>query len=121
MIPTHDWLFKKENNIMVGTSYLHLLRNIHFQEILKVVTQSEGVSRKNVEDILNYLMISSYNAGSSRIKQVLTKNGISNLAQINKVKSEHLLNLLTSKAPLETRDYLKRVLKHKDRFKQIIK
>ncbi len=86
-----EYLFNPENNIEIGSAYLHLLKSKHFADVKT--------------DIKNcYVTICGYNWGPTAVrKQILSKH------PINKMNDEEVYLLLRQRAPIETKDYLKMV------------
>jgi len=87
-----EYLYDPDNNIELGTAYMHLLKNRYFG---------------NVNDTLKnrYLTICAYNWGPTAIS-----NKIMNSHDIDQMDSQGLYVLLREKTPQETKDYLKKVI-----------
>lgn len=100
-VPEPDFLYRPENNVMIGTKYLAILRDRYFSEI------SDPIKRL-------YLMIAAYNWGPTRVRTAIRRKRV-NLD----VGSELLFQKLQEITPEETRTYLKQVLRYKDEFAEL--
>ena len=78
---------------MLGTAYVHLLKNQHF-----------GNARDALKNL--YLTICAYNWGPTAVNSKIV-----NTHNINQMDSQQLYALLRERTPQETRDYLKKVTK----------
>lgn len=99
--PDIETLYDREKNILLGTTYLHLLKYKHFKPV------------KNGEKS-NYLIICAYNTGPGNVARAIinSKNVSSACSKVNKMKEKELyLNLINKLPYKETRDYLERVNK----------
>lgn len=85
------YLYDPENNIELGTAYVHLLKNKHFGGV--------NDSLKN-----RYIIICAYNWGPTAVNRKIVNNH-----KIDQMDSAHLYALLREKTPQETKDYLKKV------------
>ena len=105
--PNRAYLFHPQRNIDTGTAYLHLL-NTRF-----LVNIDNPISRF-------YLMISAYNGGASRALGVFDSDKEEAIDIINDLPPKDVLAMLVLQHPAkESRDYLKKVLKHQVDFYQI--
>ena len=86
-----EYLYNSNNNIEMGTAYVHLLKNQHFGHIKDTL--------KN-----QYIIICAYNWGPTALNQKII---ISN--DIYRMSANQLYALLGERTPEETRDYLRKV------------
>ncbi len=100
-VPEPDFLYRPENNVMIGTKYLAILRDRYFSEI------ADPIKRL-------YLMIAAYNWGPTRVRTAIRKKRV-NLD----VGSELLFQKLQEITPEETRTYLRQVLRYKEEFAEL--
>jgi soluble lytic murein transglycosylase-like protein len=87
--PTLQELQDPKTNIRLGSAYLRLLLDSHFDDI------------KN-EDVRVALALAAYNWGPTRLRRVLRQTGLP--ATLDEVES-----LLEKHAPVETRDYVREI------------
>jgi membrane-bound lytic murein transglycosylase C len=98
-VPERDYLFNPDNNIKLGTAYLHILINNY----LRGVRDAE---------VLTLLAISSYNTGVGNTAMAYTGNRNFREATsiINGMPSIHHYEFLRANLPYqETRDYIQKV------------
>lgn len=89
---TWQFLYNPENNIELGSAYLHLLKYKHFTDVMDEL--------KN-----NYVSICGYNWGpNSMRKKIVDKYPINNMSD------SEVYMLLRQKTPKETRNYIKKVI-----------
>jgi membrane-bound lytic murein transglycosylase C len=99
IMPDSDFLYAPDKNIMIGTTYLKLLRDQYFQEIKD-------------EKKRQYLVTCSYNWGPNRIKKAINKG------QLNpRASATELFQKLQQISPAETSDYLRKVTRYTTEFK----
>jgi membrane-bound lytic murein transglycosylase C len=101
IILSPSYLYNEENNVKIGTAYLHIL----FYNYLKKI--------KNKESRL-YCTISAYNTGAGNVAKAFigTKNINKASTYINNISSEEVYKKLIKNLPYdETRKYLKKVYK----------
>lgn len=85
------YLYNPQNNIELGTAYVHLLKNKHF-----------GGMNDTLKN--QYITICAYNWGPTAVnKKIVNKHNV------EAMDSQQLYALLREKTPHETRDYLKKV------------
>ncbi len=97
-VPTPEFLYNPDNNILLGTTYLELLFKNYFQDVKD--------SGKQLD-----LVVSAYNWGPSAVRRnVVSKVDIAEMSE-NQVR-EYLLD----HAPNETRKYLINVLNRKTQY-----
>ncbi len=91
-VPTKEYLYIPGNNIQLGTAYLHML-------------QTERLEYKRDDEKRKYLAICAYNWGMGSInRKIIGKH------DVNAMDSGELREVIKSRAPKETSDYLDRVL-----------
>lgn len=100
-VPEPDFLYRPDNNVMIGTKYLAILRDRYFSEIVDPIKRL-------------YLMIAAYNWGPTRVRSAIRKKRV-NLD----VGSELLFQKLQEITPEETRTYLKQVIRYKEEFAEL--
>ena len=86
-----EYLYDPDNNIELGTAYIHLLKNSHFGDVKETL--------KN-----RYLTICAYNWGPTAVNKKIVNNH-----NISQMGDQQLYTLLRERTPQETRDYLKKV------------
>lgn len=90
-------LMHPENNIYYGTAYLYLIKRYHLN----------GVTD---HDTMNYLLIASYNAGSTAVLRHFGDTKEKAIRTINSMSAEEVYRSLTQTyRSAETRTYLRRV------------
>jgi membrane-bound lytic murein transglycosylase C len=99
LLPTTKYLYDTEKNIMVGSTYIQLLRDQYFSDI----------KDKKKRD---YLITCSYNWGPHRIKSAIAKGRLS-----TRTPASDLFTRLQQIAPAETSDYLRKVTKYASEFR----
>lgn len=90
-VPTVDYLYEPENNIELGSAYLHLLCYRYFRDI-----QGEGKNR--------YVAVCGYNWGPTAMRSKVVSRH-----PLNEMEEEAVFALLQEETPAETRDYLQKV------------
>ena len=101
VIPEADFLYDPEKNIMIGTTYLQLLRDQYF-------AQYQNDEKKT------YLMIASYNWGPDRIQRLVKKGRLK-----MQDSGRQLFEQIEATAPRETADYLIKVMKYRDEYRVV--
>ncbi len=104
-----SYLYKSENNIKIGTAYVHIL---YYRYLRKI---------KNPESRI-YCTIAAYNTGSSNVAKAFVKTGrMSDAAPIiNSKTPQEVYNILINNLPYkETRNYLKKVSKTMSEYNSI--
>lgn len=95
--PSRRTLFDPENNIMMGTAYLALIRDLYLAGI------KDSLS-------LEYAIAASYNGGAGSVLRVFSQDRKKAIDEINKLTSEQVYHKITTKHPSnETRRYLTKV------------
>jgi len=107
-VPTKEFLFKPNNNIQMGTTYIDLLTTRYFKEVKDAKTRQ-------------YLMICAYNTGAGNVSVAYTDD--TNLSEAfskinNMSPEENYKHLRKNLEYAEARNYLKKVT---DRRKQYSK
>lgn len=101
-----DYLYDQDNNLLLGTAYLHLLANRYLSGI------HDEVSRL-------YCVLASYNIGVGNLAKTFTREkGLSKaVKRANSMSSQELYDFLQAHLPAEeTRNYLKKVLARKRNY-----
>jgi membrane-bound lytic murein transglycosylase C len=103
-IPSRQYLFNAENNIEMGTSYLHLLES-RYLEAIKNRTSRE------------YCVIAAYNTGSGNVLRTFSKDRKEAVDIINRMTPDKVYkNLRTSLSSREARRYVMKVTEAKKRY-----
>jgi len=89
---TPEYLYNPENNIELGSAYLHLLKYKHFSDV-----RGELKNR--------YVSICSYNWGPTSMRKKIVDR-----YPITAMSDGELYAILRRKTPLETREYIKKVI-----------
>lgn len=106
IIPSKAFLFNVANNIEVGTAYLDILESRYLK----------GIKNK---EIRNYAAIASYNGGAGNLYKSLSWGGKKSTAikRLNSMTPKEAYWFITNKHNREeTRNYLKRVTKHRKKY-----
>ncbi len=104
--PSPQTLLSPQNNIEIGSGYLHLLDTRY----LKKIAQSRS---------RHYAMISSYNGGVGATLRTFDKKQSAAFAKINREKPTYVYQQLVTHHPFsESRNYLKKVISAENRFKK---
>ena len=103
-IPSKEYLFDANNNIELGTAYLHVLAYNQLEDI------HDEVSRE-------YCVISAYNTGTGNVLKVFSAKRTEATAAINRSQPATVYQKLRGGLPYqETRDYLKKVVDYRKQF-----
>ena len=103
-IPSKEYLFDANNNIELGTAYLHVLAYNQLEDI------HDEVSRE-------YCVISAYNTGTGNVLKVFSAKRTEATAAINSSRPATVYQKLRGGLPYqETRDYLKKVVDYRKQF-----
>lgn len=105
-IPTKEYLFKPENNIQMGCTFIDILTSRYFERAEDKTTRQ-------------YLMISAYNTGAGNVSVAYT--GGTNISEaipkINNMSPEENYNHLRENLEYaEARKYLKKVTSRRDQY-----
>ncbi len=102
--PTREYLFVPENNIRMGTAYLHILDTRY----LKMVQ-----NRRSRE----YCVIAGYNTGSGNVLRAFHRDRRQAVARINAASPQEVYEGLVRNLPYqETRNYLPKVVKLRSKY-----
>lgn len=102
--PTQSVLFKPQQNIDIGTAYLHMLDDIYLNKVSN--TQSR-----------EYSVISAYNGGAGNVFKTFSKTRKHAPAVINNLSPSQVFWRLTQKHPRsESRRYLEKVTDYKKKY-----
>ncbi len=102
--PSRNYLFNPENNIDMGTAYLHILKTRYLKDI-------------NNPRSLSYSMISAYNGGAGNVFKTFHRDRKRAPAVINTKSSATVYQDLTKRHPSqESRRYLYKVVKAQKEF-----
>lgn len=102
--PTREYLFVPENNIRMGTAYLHILDTRY----LKMVQNPR--SRE-------YCVIAGYNTGSGNVLRAFHRDRNQAVARINAASPREVYEHLVRNLPYqETRNYLPKVVRFKSKY-----
>lgn len=102
--PTREVLFRVEDNIMIGTAYLHLLQTHYLASI------NRQLSRQ-------YAVISAYNGGAGNVAKTFSGDRKRAWQLINRLNSPDVYQQLTTRHPkAESRRYLQKVIKAKKKY-----
>lgn len=106
--PSRDYLFVPENNIRMGTAYLHILDSRY----LKMVENQ--ASRE-------YCVIAAYNTGSGNVLKAFADNRQQAVGAINNNSPRQNYNHLVRHLPYrETRQYLPKVVELKKKYQRTL-
>jgi membrane-bound lytic murein transglycosylase C len=96
--PEPDFLYVPENNLLLGTAYLHILDDNYFYGI------RDPLKRE-------YLMVSAYNGGVGRVIKRVLKN-----YNVPEMTLDELYSILRREMPEETGSYLAKVISRKKNY-----
>ena len=97
-MPTASFLYESNNNLLLGTAYMHVLKEQYLYGI------KDPLKRE-------YLMLAAYNGGIGRvIKRVLKRCNVPSMSP------SEVYDVLIQKMPNETKDYLKKVTSRKEKY-----
>lgn len=103
-IPSREYLFDPQNNIELGTAYLHVLMYSQLDDVANTVSRE-------------YCVISAYNTGPGNVYKTFAKEQRVAVDQINSLQPAALYDRLRSSLPYqETRDYLAKVVGFRKQF-----
>ncbi|MCC2607127.1 murein transglycosylase domain-containing protein [Planctobacterium marinum] len=102
--PTQSVLFRPQDNIDIGTAYLHLLDDVYLKNI------KQAQSRE-------YATISAYNGGAGNVFKTFNSNRERAISNINRLSAKQVYDSLTTRHPrAESRRYLEKVLNFKQNY-----
>ena len=103
-IPSKQYLFDADNNIEMGSAYLHLLQSRYLENI------KNQVSRE-------YCVIAAYNTGSGNVLNTFSKDRKKAVDIINRMSPEAVYRKLRNSLPYqEARRYIMKVTEAKKRY-----
>lgn len=103
-IPSRDYLFDPQNNIELGTAYLHVLMYNQLDDVANTVSRE-------------YCVISAYNTGPGNVYKTFAKEQRVAVDLINSLQPSALYDRLRTGLPYqETRDYLAKVVGFRKQF-----
>lgn len=104
VIPSKQYLFNANNNINLGTAYLHILKNRYLSGIGNATSKE-------------YCVISAYNTGSGNVLGVFGANKDEATRKINRLYPHTLYDILVKKLPYkQTRQYLQKVVRYQNYY-----
>ena len=97
-VPSPNFLFQPDNNIELGTAYLHVLTYREMKQI------QDAVAR-------DYCVIAAYNTGPGNVFKTFAQDRKTAVEKINRLSPSALYRSLRTSLPYkETRNYLKKVV-----------
>ena len=103
-IPSRDYLFDPDNNIELGSAYLHVLSYVQLERIENLVARE-------------YCVISAYNTGPRNVFKAFATDQTAAINQINSLQPPAVYDRLRAHLPYqETRDYLSKVVGFRKQF-----
>jgi len=103
-MPTKSVLFTPEQNIDIGTAYLHILDDIYLKNLINVTSRE-------------YSVISAYNGGAGNVMKTFSKDRKLAPAVINGLAPAQVYWRLTQKHPrAESRRYLEKVTEFRKKY-----
>ena len=103
-MPTRSVLFQVEDNIHIGTAYLHLLQTRYLAKV------NSGLRR-------HYSVISAYNGGAGNVAKTFSSNRERAWQLINQSSAVQVYQKLTKSHPkAESRRYLEKVIKAQKKY-----
>ena len=102
--PTKTVLFSPENNIDIGSAYLHILQTRYLVNVRDKVSQE-------------YSMISAYNGGTGNVLKTFDSNRTRAMNKINQTSTSNVYKKLRYNHPrTESQNYLEKVTKAKKHY-----
>lgn len=101
--PSGEYLFDVENNIRMGTAYLHILQSRYLVDV------TNPTSRE-------YCVIAAYNGGVGNVLKCFSRDRKAAITAINQLAAKDVYARLRQKMPSETQRYLVKVNKAKRRY-----
>ncbi len=103
-IPSKQYLFNANNNIKLGTAYLHILKDRYLSGIGNATSKE-------------YCVISAYNTGSANVLGIFSSNRYEATRKINRLYPHTLYGVLVKKLPYkQTREYLQKVVRYQSYY-----
>ncbi len=104
--PSRDYLFNAQNNIIVGSAYLTILRDNYLSKIENPTSQL-------------YCIISAYNSGAGNVFKTFHRSRKQAIARINSLSVDEVLWRLRNHQPSkEARRYVEKVLAYQKKYYQ---
>lgn len=102
--PSRQYLFNSQNNILVGSAYLKILRDRYLSKIHHPTSQL-------------YCIISAYNSGAGNVFKTFADSPRRAIEAINQLSPDAVLWKLRKHQPsLEARRYIEKVLAHQKKY-----
>lgn len=102
--PSKEVLFSPENNIDIGSAYLHILQTRYLVKVSNKVSQE-------------YSMISAYNGGTGNVLKTFDNDRTRAMNKINQTSTSNVYKKLRYNHPrTESRNYLEKVTKAKKKY-----
>ncbi|WP_369922522.1 murein transglycosylase domain-containing protein [Marinomonas polaris] len=102
--PSKEVLFSPENNIDIGSAYLHILQTRYLVKVSNKVSQE-------------YSMISAYNGGTGNVLKTFDKDRTRAMNKINQTSTSNVYKKLRYDHPrTESQNYLEKVTKAKKNY-----
>ena len=102
--PSKEVLFSPENNIDIGSAYLHILQTRYLVKVSNKVSQE-------------YSMISAYNGGTGNVLKTFDNDRTRAMNKINQTSTNNVYKKLRYDHPrTESRNYLEKVTKAKKKY-----
>lgn len=103
--PSQKYLFDAKNNIEVGSGYLSILRDVYLRGINNPLSQE-------------YCMIAAYNGGAGQLLRSFHRDRKKAIAAINRLSPSEVYRFIVTQHPKrESRNYLKKVIKYKKKYR----
>ncbi|QUX92746.1 lytic murein transglycosylase [Marinomonas sp. A3A] len=104
--PSKEVLFSPENNIDIGSAYLHILQTRYLVKVTNKLSQE-------------YSMISAYNGGTGNVLKTFDTDRTRAMNKINQTSTSNVYKKLRYNHPrTESRNYLEKVTKAKKNYEQ---
>ena len=97
-MPTPRFLYKADNNLLLGTAYMCVLKEQYLYGIKDPLKQE-------------YLMVAAYNGGIGRVIRRVLKS-----YNVPEMSPSEVYDVLIEKMPNETKDYLAKVTSRKEKY-----
>jgi membrane-bound lytic murein transglycosylase C len=97
-MPTSRFLYDADNNLLLGTAYIHILKEQYLFRI------KDPIKRE-------YLMIAAYNGGIGRVLERVVRQ-----YNVSSMSPSEVYDVLIEKMPNETKGYLKKVTLRKEKY-----
>jgi membrane-bound lytic murein transglycosylase C len=110
-IPTPEFLYDPSNNVLLGATYVDILRKRYFKDVNNPATR-------------DYLAICAYNTGAGNVAKAYTgtTSPKAALPEINRRSEKENYDHLVANLPYaETRDYLKKVAERREMYSKWMK